>query len=67
MIFASPKTAALVDIFKWATRHTEDINRFHAPPRRWPTFANDAAAAAGRLPVGDPYVTPDGFMRRRVV
>lgn len=67
MIFTKPAAATLPAIFAWAARHTEEVNRFHSPITRFPVFANDAAAAAGNLKVGSPYVDTNGFVRRRMV
>jgi hypothetical protein len=67
MIFANPANDSQSGMVAWAKRLIQDINRHHPPASRWPTFANDAAAAAGNLKVGYPYVTPTGEMRRRVV
>lgn len=66
MIFTAPTGGTLPALLAWAQRFTSDLNQFHMSPNRWPTFADDTAAAAGRLKVGDPYVTPTGEMRRRV-
>lgn len=64
MIFSAPTSP---DMRAWAMRHVDEINRFHAPISQWPVFANDAAAAAGNLKVGNGYVTPDGVARRRMI
>jgi hypothetical protein len=48
------------------SRLVDELNRFHPTANRWPTFADDAAAAAGNLKVGEPYATPEGALRRRV-
>ena len=42
------------------------LNAFFQRLANLPDYANDAAAAAGNLKVGYPYVTPDGQLRRRV-
>lgn len=65
MIFSHPPDGSLAAIFAWAKRHIDEMNRFHMPVNRWPTFADNAAAAAGNLKVGEPYATPDGQLRRR--
>lgn len=53
-------------VYAWARRLVDDLNR--APMiGDLPVFADDASAAAGRVGVGDGYVTPDGIVRRRVV
>ncbi len=54
------------DLAAWARRLVDDLNRFFPAFNELPTFADDAAAAAGRLKIGDGYVTPDGMVRRRV-
>ena len=66
MIFSAPASKTLDGVSAWASRFVDEINRFHQPVNRWPTFADDAAAAEGNLKVGYPYVTPDGQLRRRV-
>jgi hypothetical protein len=43
-----------------------DLNRFHPPISLFPVFADDTAAAAAGLKVGRGYVTPDGFVKRRM-
>lgn len=66
MIFAHPTGDTLESLRAAFTRLVTDLNRFHQTPSRWPTFADDSAAKAGNLKVGDPYATPDGILRRRV-
>lgn len=63
MKFAQPQGP---DLDAWARRHVDDLNRFHPTVDNLPVFANDAAAAAGRLKVGAGYVSPDGVVRRRM-
>lgn len=48
------------------SRLVDDLNRFHPTITRLPVFADDAAAAAGRVKVGEPYVDTNGFVRRRL-
>ena len=67
MIFAPPTGNSNDQLAAWAKRLVDDINRFHPTPDTWPIFANDAAAANGNLKVGQPYRTPDGTFRWRVV
>jgi hypothetical protein len=62
MIFRAP----LGDLGAWAKDFVRDLNRFHPTISRLPTFADDTAAAAGNLPVGQGYATPTGEIRRRV-
>lgn len=64
MIFTSPTGADTPSIKAWADRLTSELNRFHAPINRWPVFADDTAAKAGQLNVGDGYVDANGFARR---
>lgn len=52
------------DIHAWARRLVEDLNRFLPSIEELPVFADDEAALAGRLRVGQGYVTPDGQVRR---
>lgn len=54
------------DLAAWARQMVDDINRFLPTAGELPTFANDGEAAAGRVKVGEEYVTPDGFRKRRV-
>lgn len=66
MILQAPTGNDLGALFAWARRITEDISRFFQPIDTLPTFADDAAAEAGQLKVGQGYVTPTGEVRRRV-
>lgn len=66
MNLASPTGNDLPALAAWARRLTEDLNRFLPTPDTYPVFADDAAAAAGNLKVGQPYVDLDGFQRRRM-
>jgi hypothetical protein len=50
----------------WARRLTDDLNRFVQSIDSLPVFADDAAAAAGSLKIGQPYVATDGQVRRRI-
>lgn len=52
-------------IYAWARRLVDDLNRQGAFADL-PTHADDAAAAAGNLNIGDGYVTPGGIVRRRM-
>lgn len=61
MIFATPPAED-----PGMKRLVDDLNRFHPTVDRWPVFADDAAAKAANLKVGYPYVTPDGFCKRRM-
>lgn len=54
------------DLAAWARRATDDINRFMLGIEELPIYADDAAAAAGKLNVGFGYRTPDGQVRWRV-
>lgn len=65
-LFAPPTGSSTDQIAAWARRLTDDLNRFLPPIDSLPTFADDSAAANGNLKVGQPYVTPDGIVRRRV-
>lgn len=49
----------------WGKRLIDDLNRSQTLDSL-PTFADDQAAGAGRLKVGEHYVTPAGDVRRRV-
>lgn len=64
MIFEPPVGADGPSMKAWADRLISELNRFHAPINRWPVFADDAAAKAAQLKVGDGYVDPNGFARR---
>jgi len=66
MIFSHPASKALDAVYAGLVRLVDELNRFHPTISRLPTFADDTAAADGNLKVGDPYVTPDGFVKRRV-
>lgn len=65
-LLAPPTGNSNDQLAAWARRLTDDLNRFLPPIDALPTFADDAAAAAGNLKVGQPYVTPSGSVRRRV-
>jgi hypothetical protein len=65
MKFAHPAGNSSDQIAAWARRLTDDLNRFVQLPEAYPTFADDAAAAAGNLKVGQPYRSPDGLLRWR--
>lgn len=66
MKLAHPFGTDLPSLAAWARRLVDDLNRFAPTDAELPTFADDAAAAAGRVKVGDGYYTPDGVRRRRV-
>ncbi len=66
MILSPPSGSDNSALAAWARRLIDDLNRFFSRPQDWPVFADDAAAADGRLKVGEPYVTPTGELRRRV-
>lgn len=53
-------------VYEWAKRLVDDLNASADPFPGLQTFADDAAAASGGVGVGDGYVTPDGFVRRRI-
>ncbi len=59
----SPPTGA--DLAAWARRLVDDLNRFFPSIEDLPEFADDQAAEAGRLKVGQGYIDPNGFVRRR--
>ena len=63
MIFQQPPSN---DVASGVKRLVEDLNRFHQPISRLPVLTDDVAAANAGLKVGYPYVTPDGFVRRRM-
>lgn len=65
MIFAAPANKTLDGIHGAFSRLVDELNRFHPTISRLPVFADDAAAEAGGLKVGDGYVDPNGFVRRR--
>lgn len=65
MKFAQPPSMDIGGIAAWARRLTDDLNRSYPSIEALPTFADDASAAAGRVKVGQAYVTPDGIVRRR--
>jgi hypothetical protein len=52
-------------VYEWAKRLIEDLNRTPGISDL-PVFADDAAAAAGNVPTDGGYVTPSGFVRRRM-
>lgn len=64
MRYAHPTTPD--GLFAWAKNLSDSLNRFDPSIERLPTFADDATAEAGRVKVGQAYVTPDGVVRRRV-
>lgn len=64
MIFTAPTGD---DLRAWAMRLVDELTRFHPTLDTYPIFADDAAAAAGRLDIGRGYVTPAGAVRRRMV
>lgn len=66
MILRQPTGSDNTSLAAWARGLVDDINRFFTRPEEWPTFADDADAAEGRVKIGEPYVTPDGIVRRRV-
>lgn len=66
MIFAHPPSSDLPGLIAWARRLTDDLNRSNPSIGRLPVFADDGEAAAGRLKVGQAYVTTDGIVRRRI-
>jgi hypothetical protein len=66
MIFSAPVNKTLDGIHAGFSRLVDELNRFHPTISRLPVFADDAAAAAGLLKVGDAYVDPNGFVRRRM-
>lgn len=63
MIF-SPPTGS--DLAAWARRLIDDMNRFLFGIEDLPVFADDAAAAVGKVQVGQGYRAPDGTVRWRV-
>jgi hypothetical protein len=65
MIFAPPTGSSNDQLAAWARRLTDDLNRFVPPIDSLPEFADDAAAGAGNLKIGQPYVASDGQVRRR--
>lgn len=66
MNLAPPTGSDLNSLTAWARRLVDDLNRFFQSPTDWPVFADDAAAAAGRVKVGEGYRTPDGQFRWRI-
>ena len=66
MKLGSPLGAGLPALEAWARRLVDDLNRFFPSAQELPVFADDAAAGAGRVKVGEEYVTPDGFRKRRM-
>lgn len=66
MIFSAPINKSLEGLHAGFSRLVDELNRFHPTISRMPVFADDAAASDGQLKVGDPYVTPDGFVKRRM-
>lgn len=67
MILAPPTGNSNDQLAAWARRLVDDLNRFLAPIDGLPVFADDAAAAAGNVKVGQPYVATDGQVRRRIL
>lgn len=53
-------------LYAWARQLVDDINRFLPTAGELPLFADDAEAADGRVKVGEEYVTPEGFRKRRM-
>jgi hypothetical protein len=66
VIFSHPVGKSLDALHASFTRLIDELNRFHPTISRLPVFADDTAAADGQLKVGDGYVTPDGFVKRRM-
>jgi hypothetical protein len=66
MIFSAPVNKTLDGIHGAFSRLVDELNRFHPTISRLPVFADDAAAAGGQLKIGDGYVDPSGFVRRRM-
>lgn len=66
MNFAAPSGGDLQAVLAWARRLVDDLNRFLPTAAELPVFADDAAASVGRVKVGEEYVTPDGFRKRRM-
>lgn len=66
MIFSADPGMEPNGLHRAFSRLVEDLNRFHPTIDRLPVFADDVAAAAANLKVGHPYVTPDGFVKRRM-
>lgn len=66
MNLAPPTGSGIASVEAWARRLIDDLNRFAVSVEDLPTFADDAAAAAGRVKIGQGYVTPAGVVRRRV-
>lgn len=66
MNVTAPSGRSIEALAAWARRLTDDLNRFFQPIDTLPTFADDVAAAAGSLKVGQGYVTPTGEVRRRI-
>lgn len=62
----SVQPPAGTDLHAWARQLVDDINRFLPTIGELPEFADDAAAEAGRVKVGEGYVTPAGVLRRRM-
>lgn len=66
MIFVPPKSTDSQGLFQSLKNLVDSLNRFHPPVWDYPVFADDKTAAAANLRVGYPYVTPDGFVKRRM-
>lgn len=66
MIFQPPAGNDNGALAAWARRLVDEINRFLPTFGQLPVFADDNAAAVGRVKVGDGYVTPEGIVRRRM-
>lgn len=66
MSFSRAKRSDLSGIASAFGKLVDDLNRFHPPAWKYPVFVDDLEAANGNLKVGYPYVTPDGFIKRRV-
>lgn len=66
MRLAPPAGTSLDSLFAWARRVTDDINRSRPTIDSLPSFADDSEAANSNLKVGQPYVDPEGIVRRRV-
>lgn len=53
------------DVAAELRRVVDDLNRFNVTIPEMPVFADDPAAAAGRVRIGEGYVDLNGFVRRR--
>jgi len=61
-----PYLRSATDVFAWSRQLVHLLNKQERPFSAGP-YADDAAAAADGLGIGDDYLDTNGFARRRIV